>query len=150
MPATTAWERKNRRREVVRLRAQGMSTEEIAEELGWGERTIKADLEHLNKELSKWDDGDYLRRMLRDLANELYEQEFEDLRRADREGDEQAKHRAKTSARQTIELIEKLEKDFFDTGPTDTDSWFDELSDDLRAELADEAGKAVEDYLKSE
>lgn len=145
--STTAYERKMRRREVIRLRAQGFSQSEIAEETGFSKSTITRDIERINAELAKLDDPDNLRRMLRQGAMELYEAEFQDLEAADREGDERAKHRAKSSMRQTLEFIEKLEGEIGGAGESEADSWVRSLPEEEQEKLADIGGIAVEEIL---
>ncbi|MFB6237007.1 MAG: helix-turn-helix domain-containing protein [Halopenitus sp.] len=146
---TTAYERKQRRREVVRLRAQGYSVEEMAEELATSESTISRDLDRINSELQKLDDPDVLKKEIRRGVNTLMEHEYEDLRRADREADEKAKHRAKTSFRQTLDLLQDMEEEF--TGGVDrsTDDWLQQQDEEVREALSNAAKGEVNQILES-
>lgn len=147
MPETTAWERKNRRRDVVRLKAQGYTAKEISDELGWATSTIRNDLQRIGDELSKWDDKEVLGKDLRQALRHVLEHEYEDLRRAERESDEQAKHRAKSSMRSTVETIKKIEDDLLDGSDDSSEPWFEQLDDDTRESIADAAEDDVRQII---
>lgn len=150
MTNTTAYERKIRRNEVVRLRAQGYTRSEIAEEVGVSKDTIDRDIKRINNELNKLDDPEVLKRKLRKGATTLLEEEYQDLHRADREQDERAKHRAKSSMRQTLELLQNIE-DEFSTGSVDNvEEWLDSKPDEVREQIADAAAQDVEEILEVE
>ena len=147
MPTTTAYEREIRRREVIKLRTKGYTQQEIAEELGVSRGTIANDLERVNSELSKLDDPDVLKREMKQAAQLLLQEEYEDLDRADREQDERAKHRAKTSFRQTIELLRDIEEETV-SGTSDADTeWLDDVDPELKERVMDAAGDKVETML---
>lgn len=147
MTATTAYERKIRRNQVVRLRAQGYSKEEIAEEVGVSERTVQRDIERINEELKRLDDPDVLKTELRQAVKTLLEEEYQDLHRADREQDERAKHRAKGSMRQTVELLRDLEEEMGGTETRTVDEWLKEKPDELREQIAEAAADDVDEIL---
>lgn len=144
---TTAWERKRRRRDVIRLKAQNYSVPEIAEELGWHEDTIRRDLKRINDELAKWDEPEVLSKELRRLLFRVLEEEYEDLRQAEVEQDEQAKHRAKQSARSTAKTIKEVEEDLGLTESKDSVEWFEDLDEETQEKLTEAAGEEVEEFL---
>ena len=151
MSNTTAWERKQRRREVVRLKSQGLNAEEIGEELGWDASTIRRDLQRIEDELAKWDDKETLGRELRQALRHTLDHEYDDLRRAEREGDERAKHRAKQSMRSTVETLKKIEDDLVGDSSSDGGSnWLDELDEESRDVLISEGGAEVQALLEGE
>ena len=147
MNATTAYDRKIRRRNVIRLRSQGMNYSEIAEELCVSESTIKRDMDRINSELSKLDDPSVLAKQLKQGAKVLLEEEYDDLRSADRENDEKAKHRAKSSFRQTLEFMKKINEDIEVDSSDDTEDWLDDINPELRDELMDAAGQVAEEII---
>lgn len=150
MSTTTAYERKRRRRNVTRLRAQGYTIEEISEELGYSESTIQRDIDRISSELQKLDDPDLLKRELKKGAKVLLDEEYEDLRRADVESDEKAKHRAKGSFRQTIELLKKIHDEFGEVQDDTGDDWLDTVDDELREQIIQASGKTAEEILAEE
>lgn len=145
----TAYERQIRRREVVRLKwGAGMNHQEIAEEIGVSQRTITRDVKHLRSQLSKLDDPDFLAEQLRAATQQLIEHELDDLRRADVEQDEKAKHRAKGSLRSTVKTIKEIEED---VGLTEDDEEAGEflkgLPEDIQEQISEEAEGEIEAYL---
>lgn len=150
MTATTAYERKIRRRDVIRLRSKGYTKEEIAEETGYSEKTIQRDIKRIDEQLQKFDDPDFLKRELRKASRTLLEEEYEDLERAEREADERAKHRAKSSMRQTVELLHDLENEFGTTEAKDVESWLDDKDPELRETIANAAEEDVDAILMEE
>lgn len=148
MTQTTAWERKQRRRDVVRLRSRGYTIEEISEETGASPSTISRDLDRINSELNKLDDPDVLKQEIRQGANLLLEHEYDDLRQAERNGDEKAKHRAKTSFRQTLELIQDMEEEFTGGVESSTDDWISQQPEEFRESLSEKASQEIEEMLE--
>lgn len=147
----TAYERQMRRREVVRLKwGAGMNHQEVAEELGVSERTIDRDVKHLKSQLSKLDDPDFLGEQLRAATQQLLEHELDDLRRADREQDEKAKHRAKGSLRSTVKTIKEIEEDVgLDETEDEAGEFFDGLPEDIQEQISEEADGEVERFLEN-
>lgn len=147
--ATTAYERKLRRREIIRLKwGSQMSNEDIAEELGCSESTVLRDIRHLKEQLGKLDDPDFLKEQLRGATQQLLDHELDDLRQAELESDEKAKHRAKSSLRSTVKIIKEIEDDIEAAGDADdADEFFDELPDDVREGINEAAREEVESIL---
>lgn len=147
MTATTAYERRIRRWDVIRLRAQGFTIDEIAEETGFSPQTIRNDLDRINDELSKLDDPEFLHDTLRRSAMHVLEHEYEDIQRAHAEQDEQAKHRAKQSMRATLKLIRDIEDDVETHDVGEDDSWFENLPEDVKEKVSEAASGEVERIL---
>lgn len=146
---TTAYERKLRRREIIRLKwGSQMSNEDIAEELGCSESTILRDLRHIKDQLGKLDDPDFLKEQLRGATQQLLDHELDDLRQAEVENDEKAKHRAKSSLRSTVKVIKEVEDEIEAVSDRETaDEFFDELPEDVRDGINEAARSEVEEIL---
>lgn len=150
MPATTAWERHIRRREVIRLRfGEGYTASEISEELGWSEATIHRDLDRIREQTAQMGDPDVIRENVLASISLLLSHEFDDLHQADRENDERAKHRAKTSFRQTLQFLDDIHEEVSNETPSG-DERLENLPERAQEVLSEVAQTEVEETLSRE
>ena len=150
MPATTAWERHTRRRDVIRLRyGQGYTADEIAEELGWSEATINRDLDRIREQTAQMGEPEAIRDHVLTSIQLLLSHEFDDLHQADREDDLEAKHRAKTSFRQTLQVLGDYHDDIADETPSGEER-IEDLPKRAQAVLEEVAEDEIEKALSGE
>lgn len=150
MPATTAWERHVRRREVIRLRfGEGSTAAEIGEELGWSEATIERDLDRIREQTAQLGEPTPIREQVLVSVSHLLAHEFDDLHRAGLDDEPEAKHRAKTSFRQTLRFLADLRTELADETPSGDDR-IEELPEKARDVLSEVAETEVEDILSDE
>lgn len=144
---TTSYERKLRRRNVVRLRfGSRMSAPEIAEELGCSEATIYRDFEWIDDQLSKMESTEFIDAQVKAAVMQLFGHEMDDLRRAEQERDEKAKHRAKSSLRSTIKMLRTVSEDV--DGAEQEDS-VEEFIESLPGEAKEQVREAAEDTVEN-
>jgi DNA-directed RNA polymerase specialized sigma24 family protein len=122
-----------------------MSAPEIAEELGWSVGTIRQDLSWLNSQVEKIDDPEMLQEYMQEAMVNLMDHETRDLRDADRENDEKAKHRAKQSYRSSLKMMDELFGDA--ESETADEGSFEELSEDVQDSLSEFANDEIERVL---
>ena len=138
-----------RRREVIRLRlGKRMTVEEIAEETGYSESTVRRDFKWINGQVDKLQDPEVIKDFLMESAVHLMDHETEDLRRADRENDEKAKHRAKQSMRSTMKMLEEFtEGNEVQEEDVQDEEYIESLPENVQEEISEHAESEVEALL---